>query len=89
MFRKNNGNYDLVFTDVILPDKTGLQLIEELYDIKSDLNILLCSGHTEKDLQWNLIKEKKVGFLHKPYSIFDLVKTIKSAISNQQNKTEK
>jgi signal transduction histidine kinase len=80
IFEKENGQFDLVISDVVLPDKSGLKLVEELIHIKPNIPILLSSGYTDQKLQWPVIREKGLRFLQKPYAYMDLLKATKEAI---------
>lgn len=39
-----NGQFDLVITDIIMPDKEGLQTIREIRQLHEDLPIIAISG---------------------------------------------
>lgn len=80
IFEKEEGNFVLLFSDVILPDKNGVELADELLKRNSDLKILLSSGYTDYKSQTNVIKEKGFDFIAKPYLITDLLKTIKEIL---------
>ncbi|MGA1874503.1 MAG: ATP-binding protein [bacterium] len=81
VFEAEEGNIQMIFSDVVLPDLTGLELIEHLLSRKPSLLVLLSSGYTDKKLQWPLIQEKGYRFLQKPYSMADLLTTIKSVLN--------
>lgn len=76
IFAKEQGNFQLVFSDVVLSDQSGLQLVEELKKRKPDLRVLLTSGYADEKVQWPLIQREKYPFLQKPYSLNDLLQTI-------------
>ncbi|MBN2564857.1 MAG: response regulator, partial [Candidatus Eisenbacteria bacterium] len=76
LFRREDGRFDLVFSDVVLPDKSGIRLIEDLLDIRPDLQVLVSSGYTDQKSQWPVIQKKGYRFLQKPYSLVDLLGTI-------------
>jgi|GEM_PF-4695801 len=76
LFDRENGNFDLVITDVVLPGKDGIQLVERFLKCNPRLKTLLISGYTDKKLQLPIIKEKKYNFLEKPYTINKLLETI-------------
>lgn len=79
LFQKQDGDFHLVFSDVVLPDKNGIDLIDRLLKKKEDLQILLSSGyeHTDTELQWSKICKRGYPFLQKPYTPKDLLQAIK------------
>jgi CheY-like chemotaxis protein len=76
LFKREGGRFDLIFSDVVLPDKSGIRLIEDLLQIRSDLQVLVSSGYTDQKSQWPAIQEKGYRFLQKPYSLEDLLHTV-------------
>lgn len=80
VFNKEKGNFDLVLSDVVLPDKSGIKLVEELSKKKPKLSILLSSGYADQKLQWPVIREKGYRLLQKPYAFADLLKAVKESI---------
>ncbi|MBU1635575.1 PAS domain S-box protein [bacterium] len=83
LFKNESGNFDLVFSDVVMPGKSGLELIVELLSGKPDLHVLLCSGYSDKKSQWREIKKRGFRFLQKPYGVTDLLKSIKEIIQKE------
>jgi DNA-binding NtrC family response regulator len=79
-FEKNKGEFDLLFTDIVLPGMNGLDLATDLRGKKKDLPILMCSGYTDKRVQVEKIQEKNFRFLQKPYEIEELLRTIREII---------
>ena len=53
LFRSKPDQYDLVITDLAMPQMTGDKLVNEILNIRSDLPIIICTGFSEK------IDEKK------------------------------
>jgi len=83
LFKNESGNFDLVFSDVVMPGKSGLELVDELLSGKPDLQVLLCSGYSDKKSQWSEIKKRGFRFLQKPYGVSDLLKSIKEMIQKE------
>jgi CheY-like chemotaxis protein len=56
--------FDLVFSDVVMPGKSGIELAEEISGRWPDLPVLLATGYSDQ-----LKRESNSGFtvLHKPY----------------------
>jgi PAS domain S-box-containing protein len=82
VFAREQGNFHLVFSDVVLSDQSGLQLVEELLARKPDLKALLTSGYADEKVQWPIIQAKKYPFLQKPYSLSSLLKTIAEVLKS-------
>jgi PAS domain S-box-containing protein len=83
IFKSEDHKFDLVFSDVVLPDSTGIRLIEELLSYKPGFLCLLTSGYTDEKSQWASIKEKGYPFIQKPYTLYDLFRTIKDLITTR------
>ena len=84
IFRREKGNFHLVFTDVSLPDGTGVQLAEELLGIKPALKIIFNSGYVNEKSQWPDIQRKGLKFLQKPYTIHNMLAAIKEVIKRPE-----
>jgi len=72
----NPQKYNLIITDMTMPQMTGVQLAEKVKEIRPDIPIIICTGYS------SLINEKKAkelninGFLMKPVSWSKLEKMI-------------
>jgi PAS domain S-box-containing protein len=80
LFRANPDAFDLVITDLTMPQISGLKLAADLLQIRPDLPIILCTGYTEKiDVQ----KARSIGItevLMKPVAIRDLASGVRKAL---------
>lgn len=47
LFRSKPDEFDLLITDYTMPQMTGLDLIKQIRQIRADLPVILCSGHTD------------------------------------------
>jgi len=83
MFRADPDKFDLVITDMTMPNMTGEQLADELIKIRSDIPVILCTGFSE------MMSEEKAkamgikGFLMKPVVMKDLSSTIRKVLDGQ------
>ena len=48
IFREKPERFDLVITDLTMPNMTGIQLARELKQIRPDIPVILCTGFSEK-----------------------------------------
>jgi PAS domain S-box-containing protein len=76
----DGGDFDLLFSDVVLPGMGGIQLAEAVEQRCPDSRILLCSGYADHRLQWPTIRERGFPFLDKPYSVADLLASVRGAL---------
>lgn len=83
IFRRDADRFDLVFSDVVLPDKNGIRLVEELTELRPDLSVLLSSGYPDQKSGWNVIQEKNIPFIQKPYSLPGLLAAVRGCLSSR------
>jgi PAS domain S-box-containing protein len=80
IFESERERIQLLFSDVVLPDKDGLELAEQILCSNPEIKVMIGSGYTDEKSQWPIIREKGYPFIHKPYSVPDLIKAIKETI---------
>ncbi len=76
----NTERFQLVISDVTMPDMTGIELASAIKSLKSDLPVILCTGYSEK-----LTPEisESIGVfcvLKKPLNSLDLLECVGEAI---------
>ncbi len=81
IFQEENGRFDLIFSDVVLPDTSGTQLVDYFNSLKPDIPALLSSGYTDEMSQWEAIRDRGIPFLEKPYSLQTLLDTISEVLN--------
>ncbi|RYG89585.1 MAG: response regulator, partial [Alphaproteobacteria bacterium] len=70
---------DLVFSDIVMPGMSGLELAIQIKQMHSELPILLASGYSSK--QFIPINERKFPILRKPYKLETLAAGINDLIN--------
>jgi PAS domain S-box-containing protein len=80
-FKNKKDQYNLIISDVVLPDKTGLELVELIKNIKNDIPVILCSGYTDEQSKRQEIYERGYKFIQKPFNIEEMLRAIKSSLS--------
>ena len=74
---------DLVITDILMPDKEGLETIRDLRRLRSDLKIIAISGGGRNDNVNFLEMAGRLGAdatLKKPFSIDDLCRVVSTCL---------
>ena len=83
IFERENGDFALVFSDVVLPDGSGLNLVDHLLACQPDLRVLLSSGYTDPKSQWQAICERGFPFLRKPYALSELLRSVSETMHSR------
>ena len=76
IYEREGGEIDLVFADVVLPKKSGIELVEELIIKKKGLRVIFSSGYADLDHDAEKLINMDYPFLQKPYSVLELLRTV-------------
>lgn len=68
IFRQNRAMIDLVLSDVVMPDRSGPKLAEELRELYPELKILFMSGYTDDSIVPQELTGDRTAFILKPFS---------------------
>ena len=79
-FRNNPDKFDLVITDMSMPNMPGDKLSVELTKIRPDIPILLCTGFSETMSEEKAKSLGIKGFLFKPIVMKDLSQKIREVL---------
>jgi PAS domain S-box-containing protein len=80
LFLAQPERFDLVITDMTMPNMTGKELADEILRIRPDIPLVLCTGYSE------IITEKRAkalgirAFLMKPIVLRELAETIRKVL---------
>jgi len=78
-------HFDLVLTDLIMPEKEGLETIQELRKRRADLKIIAMSGGGRGSGLDYLVMARQLGadrVLAKPFSNQELLKTVEGVLAS-------
>ena len=79
-FRENPARFDLVLTDMTMPDMTGDKFSRKLMEIRPDIPIILSTGYSETI---DAAKARDIGiraFVLKPLMLKQLAQTIRQVL---------
>jgi len=81
MFRENPDSFDLVITDMTMPDMTGADLAREILRLRPDTPIILCTGYSELIGEEEALKMGIRRFLMKPLFMGDVAREIRAVLA--------
>src|SRR5579863_8588027 len=71
--------FDLIFSDVVMPGKDGIALLEEIRGLGVSTPVVMISGHATLDMAVRATRLGAVDFLEKPLSSEKLLLTVENA----------
>ncbi len=80
---KASPDFDLLFTDVVMPAMNGTQLAVEARKLMPGLRVLFTSGYTENAIVHHGRLDAGVKLLNKPYRRHDLATKVRQALDAQ------
>ena len=75
-FAADPAGIDLVLLDVTLPGMSGREVFDELFRIRRDVKVILCTAYSQETAIAEFGERKICAFIRKPYRIDDLVKVL-------------
>jgi signal transduction histidine kinase/ActR/RegA family two-component response regulator len=81
---ERNAEVDLLFTDIVMPDKNGRELADEARRLRPGLRVLFTTGYTRNAIVHNGILDAGVNLIVKPYSIDQLARKLREVLDSRQ-----
>ncbi len=80
---RNSGKIDLIISDVVMPEMDGPTMFGELRKRGVTAKVIFVSGYAEEAFAKNLPEGEDFGFLPKPFTLKQLIETVKVAVAPQ------
>ena len=84
-FSSDPSRFDIVITDQTMPSMTGVQLCKELFKVRPDISIILCTGHSET-VSPETAKDAGIKqFLGKPLAKQELAEAVRKILDEKDS----
>ena len=80
LFIENNSKIDIILTDISMPVMNGLEMIEEIKQIRSDIPILITTAHQEIPYLKKAIELGVTSYILKPIQVTKVITSIVTAM---------
>ena len=80
LFQHDPYRFDLVITDMTMPNMTGEKLAGKLLEIRPDIPVILCTGYSERFTEQRAKKLGISAYVMKPLVMRDLANTIRDVL---------
>lgn len=88
LFKTKPNDFDLVVTDMTMPNMTGDQLAIEFMKIRNDIPVILCTGYSKKISEGTASEIGIKAFAYKPIVKVDLAKTVRKVLDETPENAE-
>jgi len=89
LFKEDPHQFDLVLTDLIMPQLNGDKLVSEIIEICPDMPVIITSGFTDTIVNDNFKQIRNKAFIPNPFQPKELAKTVRQvldrAVSRKSN----
>lgn len=82
-FQQSGAGWDLLLSDVILPDGQGISLFHQLRLQQPSLEAIMFSGYADERACLSRILEEGILFLPKPFNAVDLLRKVREAMDRR------
>jgi len=76
-----SSDCDLVFLDIRMPYMNGLEVFRILREMRPDLAVVMMTGYAVEQLLNDAMEEGAKGFLRKPFTVDELLKSIETVLA--------
>jgi PAS domain S-box-containing protein len=80
LYAEHSIKIDLVITDITMPRMNGLEMIQRIRDLSTEVAIIVLSAHDESNYLTQTIEAGVDGYLLKPLNTLQLVRTLTKVI---------
>ena len=81
----SNKKYDVVISDVRLPDKEGLEVLRAVNQKGDKTGVIMMTSYAEINMAVNAMKEGALDYIAKPFHPEVILKAINEALDRQEN----
>ncbi len=75
----HGNSIDVVLTDIMMPDVSGVQLLEKIHNLDNGIPVILMTAYAELDTAIDAIKKGAFDFIIKPYKYEHLISVVAKA----------
>ncbi len=84
-FKTDPSCFDLIITDMNMPNLNGMKLAEKLTAISPDIPVIICTGFSERINEENAATKGVRGFLMKPLVMKDITQKVREILDDSRN----
>ncbi|MFQ5707453.1 MAG: HD domain-containing phosphohydrolase [bacterium] len=80
----SQDSFNLVVTDIVMPDINGLELVKKLKCVSPDLPVVIMTGYATLETAVEAVKEGASYFVRKPFNIDELKLAVRNGLERKK-----
>lgn len=76
---------DLLFTDIVMPEMNGRELVDKIREHRPDLPVIYTTGYTRNAVVHNGVLDAGVELINKPFTIEELASRVRDVLDRAQS----
>ena len=85
LFMQSAADFDLIITDQTMPEMTGTEMIKQIFQIRPDIPVILCSGYNELVGKKEALEMGCAKYLDKPVNNQLLLQMVHETLAAREN----
>jgi len=81
-------NFDLVVCDIMMPGKSGVEVLREIKEIQPDTEVIMATGYATLETAVESMKQGAFDYIPKPYGLDQLCSVFDRAIERRRLKMQ-
>ena len=87
-FQSKPDQFDLVITDMTMPQMTGVMLSEKIMEIRPDIPVIICTGHSALINEERAKQLEIAAYVMKPIIMAEISKTIREVLDEAKSSSQ-
>ena len=80
----HQGHIDLLLTDAVMPEMSGMELVDRLQRIRPDMSVLMMSGYSREAMAGAVLSQG-ISLLQKPFTPVDLCRKVREVLDRYES----
>jgi DNA-binding NtrC family response regulator len=72
----SSNKYELILSDIMMPDKDGFQLLEALYSMQINIPVIMITGYSTVENAVKSLYNGAIDFIPKPFTYEEITSSI-------------
>jgi len=74
--RVKNGDFDIVFLDIRMPEMDGVQALKEIKKLRPKMTVIMMTGYSVDEMIHKALEEKASEIVYKPFEVDKILSLI-------------